>query len=240
MNISILDSYEAISQKAASLILKQLRQNKKLLLCAATGDSPTRTYAVLKDEFDQQPDLFSELSIIKLDEWGGIPMTDPGTCESYLQQHVIRPLHVAHSRYISFDSQPPDVQEECERKQKALDQYGPIDICILGIGQNGHIALNEPSDSLEPHIHQADLSDTTLQHGMVKSMIKKPSFGLTLGMADIFRSKMILLLISGAGKKGITRSFLSRKLTTRLPASLLHLHSNVECLVDKAAYGDQK
>ena len=122
-----------------------------------------------------------------------------------------------------------------KRIQKEYDHFGSIDVCILGLGINGHVALNEPSDFLEPRAHMAKLSELTLQHLMIQEMSKRPSFGLTLGMADILQSKMIILLISGATKKRITGKFLSGKLTTSLPASFLWLHSNIECLVDKDA-----
>jgi galactosamine-6-phosphate isomerase len=235
MNISILESYEKISQQAASMIINQLERNKKILICAATGGSPTGTYRLMIEAYNKQPELFSEVSIIKLDEWGGIPMADPGTCEFYLQHNLIKPLGVPESRYISFNSLTTDPHLECKRIQKKYDLYGPIDVCILGLGVNGHVALNEPSDLLEPRAHVANLSEITLQHSMVQAMSRKPSFGLTLGMADILQSKMIILLITGASKKKITRRFLSGKLTTSLPASFLWLHPNVECLLDRDA-----
>jgi galactosamine-6-phosphate isomerase len=231
MKIKILDSYELLSQEAADLVVKQLEENSKILLCAATGSSPTGTYEKLIQEHQRRPHLFANLSIIKLDEWGGIPMHDPGTCESYLQQYLIRPLNISASQYISFQSQPTDPELECKLKQQELEKKGRIDICIVGIGVNGHIALNEPADSLEPLIHVASLSETTLQHPMIKVMKTQPSYGLTLGMRDILQSKLIILLISGSSKQSITQSFLEGKITTRLPASFLWLHPNTVALI---------
>ncbi len=227
----MLDSYEQLSQEAAAIVVDRLEENSKLLLCAATGSSPTGTYELLVQEYKHRPQLFTDMSIIKLDEWGGIPMDDPGTCESYLQHYLIQPIQINASRYISFKSQPLDPGLECKLKQKELDLRGPIDICIVGIGVNGHIALNEPADFLEPQIHVASLAETTLKHPMVKAMITRPSYGLTLGMRDILESKMVILLISGISKQSITRSFLEGKVTTYLPASFLWLHPNVVSLI---------
>jgi galactosamine-6-phosphate isomerase len=235
MHIRKLDSYDAISRQAADLVIGGLEQNRKLLFCAATGSSPTGTYKLLSEENQRRPDLFNEFSVIKLDEWGGIPLSDPGTCETYLLKHLIGPLRIPASRYISFNSHPGDPLKECRKIQEELDRRGSIDICILGIGVNGHIALNEPADELDPHTHRAELSGTTLQHTMVSGMGKKPGYGLTLGMADILKSRMIILIIYGSQKKEITRLFLGGKLTTRLPASLLWVHPRVECLVDQEA-----
>lgn len=235
MEIIVSDNYDKLSQRANAIIVEEISNKKNALLCAATGDSPTKTYELLANEYHHQPELFSQLNIIKLDEWGNIPMDNPNTCESYLQQHLIKPLQIPDSRYISFLSNPIDPQLECTRIQNKLSKHGTIDLCILGLGMNGHIALNEPAEFLKANCYVAELSDKTLQHPMAARMHRKPTFGLTLGMADILQSKKIILLIHGGHKKTITKEFLSRRITTSLPASLLLLHQNTICLVDREA-----
>lgn len=236
MEIRRFDSYKTLSREAASLVLNKIKHKNNSFLCAATGNSPTGTYSFLKQSFDQQPELFSSLRIIKLDEWGGVPMNDPGTCESYLQIHLTGPLKIERDRYISFNSNPENTVEECFRIQEKLNEYGPIDICILGLGMNGHLALNEPGELLDAHVHVAKLSESSLTHTMINDMKMKPSYGLTLGMADILQSAFVLIIISGAKKKRITADFLNGKISTKLPASFLWLHPNVVCLIDKEAY----
>ena len=120
MNIVRTDSYESLSREAASLIIKELQKKKNALLCAATGNSPEGTYALLSERYKKEPDLFSFLRVIKLDEWGGIPMDNPGTCESFLQKHLIGPLEIDGRRYISFQSDPKDPEKECTRIENEL------------------------------------------------------------------------------------------------------------------------
>ncbi|HEX7412331.1 MAG TPA: galactosamine-6-phosphate isomerase [Bacteroidales bacterium] len=235
MEIEILATYKEISQRARDIIIQEIKKNKKLLLCAATGGSPTKTYELLGIEYEKQPGLFSHLQIIKLDEWGGIPMNHLATCESYLQTHLIQALQLSASRYISFNSNPPDPILECEKIQEKLNKAGPIDLCILGLGMNGHLALNEPADFLHPHCHIAELSAMSLEHSMISEMQIKPTYGLTLGMADILHSKMIIILINGHQKRSIVSEFLSKKITSSVPASFLWLHPNVICLIEKDA-----
>ncbi|MDR0348507.1 MAG: galactosamine-6-phosphate isomerase [Tannerella sp.] len=237
MNIEICNTYEEISCKAKQIVTNDLMRNQTLLLCAATGGSPTRMYEMFIKEYTVKPDVFSQMRVIKLDEWGGIPMQHAGTCESYLQRHVIQPMRITEERYISFQSQTNDPLEECWRIQQELDQKGPIDVCVLGLGMNGHVALNEPADFLQPECHVADLSFQSLQHPMISSGGEKPTYGLTLGIANIMLAKRIIMLINGAHKQEITRQFLTKKITTQLPASLLWLHPNVDCLIDKEAAG---
>jgi galactosamine-6-phosphate isomerase len=240
MDIEISDSYSDISQKAKSIIVEQIREKPDLLLCAATGSSPAQTYQLLEGEFHMHPEWFSKLRIVKLDEWCGIPKGDRGTCEFYLQTHLIRPLKISSDRYFGFDSDPADPYQECKRIEGRLHLEGPVDLCVLGLGMNGHLALNEPSEflSLEPHV--VKLANTTRDHLMIREMIKKPSLGLTLGMGDILNSKMILILIHGEQKKEIIKQFLSKKVTSFLPASFLWLHNNVTCLIDNKGYFKSK
>lgn len=235
MKIDIFDSYEELSKKAKDLIIKEIEKKKDLLLCTATGGSPTETYDLLGQEYLAQPELFAQLRILKLDEWGGIPMNHPATCESYLQAHLIQPLFISGSRYNGFYSNPDDPMQECIRIQEKLDMEGPIDLCILGLGMNGHLAFNEPADFLHPNCHIAELSETSLEHPMASEMQIKPTYGLTLGMADILLSRMILILINGQQKKTMVSKFLSKKITSSVPASFLWLHPNVICLIEKNA-----
>ena len=94
MRIEICQSYEALSLKAKEIVTSELGQHKALTLCAATGGSPTRMYELLVEEAGRQPELFSQFTVLKLDEWGGIPMDHPGTCESYLRNYFVGPLQI--------------------------------------------------------------------------------------------------------------------------------------------------
>ncbi|HXO78215.1 MAG TPA: galactosamine-6-phosphate isomerase, partial [Puia sp.] len=201
--------------------------------CAATGNTPGKTYELLAREYDCRPQLFSDMRVLKLDEWGGLPMTDPGTCEFYLQTRLLAPLQIPSQRYISFNSHASDPEFECRKIEEQVAKAGGIDCCVLGLGVNGHIGFNEPGGFLKTDCHIAELSKTTLKHSMVDVMSQQPTYGLTLGMANIFQARQVLLLVSGSSKKEIIREFLTKKVTPALPASFLWLHSNVICLLDK-------
>lgn len=232
MNIHYYKDHESMSEEAASLVIAEINAKNDLLLCAATGHSPTGLYKNLVTGFQEQKDSFNQLRILKLDEWGDVSGENPFSCEYYLQEHLLKPMGIPASRYISFQANPSNPIEECTRIKAELDQKGPIDICILGIGSNGHIGLNEPAAFLEPHCHLAELSKSTLSHPMIKQLEEKPSYGMTLGIKDIMDSKKIILLISGKSKVEVTAELLSGKISTSLPASLLWLHGNVECLIE--------
>jgi len=96
MNIQYFEDKEQLAVNAANIVVGEIRKKPNLLLCAATGNTPRTTYQnivkLLKTE------EASNLKVLKLDEWGGIPMSQEGTCEHYLQQHLVKPLHISKVR----------------------------------------------------------------------------------------------------------------------------------------------
>ena len=232
MKIQYCVDYNEMSQLSCDSIVSDLRKQPRQLICLSTGNSPTGTYERLTNLFKDHPKLFNELIITKLDEWGGIDSMEPSSCESYMQEKILQPLVIPQNRYISFKSNPVSPQKECDRIQIEIQQKGPIDICILGLGQNGHIGFNEPANSLTAHCHVAELTADSLNHQMINALNIKPTYGLTLGMADILQSKKIILLLTGSKKKEVIKKLLSKRISTNLPASFLWLHNQVECYID--------
>ena len=230
--------YQALSRYAAALIHDEVRRRPHLLLCTAAGSTPTRTYVLLTEKKPTEPRLFDELRILKLDEWGGLAMDHRATCESYLQSRLIRPLRIAEERYIGFRTDCDDPQAECERVRKVLSKHLPIDLCILGLGANGHLGLNEPAESMRPFAHVATLAESSLRHPMLASAGGRVTYGLTLGMAEIMQSQKVLLLVSGAHKRQQLRRLLKPEISSHFPASFLWLHPDVTLLYDRdSAYG---
>jgi galactosamine-6-phosphate isomerase len=234
MKVTYFDSYETMSRQAGELIAAEIAGQKNLLLCAATGRSPEGAYMELVRHSKEGDIDVSRIRIIKLDEWGGVPHNHPVSCENYLRHHLLDPLGIPGKNYISFASDPPDLQEECNRIRLELESQGHIDLCILGLGTNGHLGLNEPGPSLEPYCHIARLSQETLQHQMIASLKQKPVYGLTLGMMELLSSKKIILLITGQKKGEVIERLLTKKISSDLPASLLWLHQDVQCMIDSS------
>lgn len=228
----VFADHESLSHHAAGWVAARLRARPDALLCLASGGTPTRTYELLAD----QPRILRRARLLKLDEWGGLATNDPATCESYFRRLLLARLGRA-ARLHGFRSQPADPQAECQKVRAWLAASGPIDVCILGLGVNGHLGFNEPATALPPFAHVAKLSAASLNHGMLSSARHRPSYGLTLGMADLLAAREILLLVSGRHKRAALRRLLAGAVTPRLPASFLWLHPRVTLLCDTAALG---
>lgn len=237
MQYEIHREYEEMSRRAADVIVEEVRRKPDLLLCAATGATPTRTYELLGERARDERQLFARVRVIKLDEWGGLAPEDPATCETYLRRHLVGPLSVSGDRYFAFRSNAEERHEECRRVEKLLDAAGRIDLCVLGLGMNGHLGFNEPGESLTPRVHVSELSETSMTHPMLREAKGRVTCGLTLGIGDVLRSRRVLLLVNGAHKREAMRRLGERRITTAFPASFLWVHGNVTCLCDKAAAG---
>jgi galactosamine-6-phosphate isomerase len=227
MLITRCNTLVELNELASETIIHELQKSPKSLVCAATGNSPTGVYKKLvekKGRFDT-----SGIRFIKLDEWYGLGINDEGSCEKYLHEHLFNPLGISHNKYIAFDGKAANAEKELQNVDTYLDENGPIDLCILGIGKNGHIAFNEPSDTLQPRAHMSPLSSTSLTHTMIKGTGEPIKFGMTLGMTDILQSKKIILLVNGTHKNAIMQKLMEQQISTQLPASFLWLHANVQC-----------
>ncbi|HET7251995.1 MAG TPA: 6-phosphogluconolactonase [Gemmatimonadales bacterium] len=233
MNVVTCESYERLSAQAAAIVVAQLERRHGLVLCAATGNSPIGLYGELARRAAVDRELFRSLKIIALDEWGGLGEADPGSAAGYLRERVLTPLAISPDRFIAFDASV-EPAEACHRMRTALERVGPIDLAVLGLGRNGHVGFNEPGPALIPYCHVAPLSEETRAHAMTRAMREPPRHGLTLGMQEILAARRILLLVTGEGKQQTVARLLTEEVTTTLPASLLWLHGNVDCLIDRA------
>lgn len=231
MRFTVLPDREALDREAAALIWEAAEAGPAPLICLASGDTPTGTYALLTEA----PERLAGTRFIQLDEWAGVGPDDPASCAAYLQRTLLGPLAVPPERRIDIRGDAPDAAAECRRVATALEQAGPIDLCILGLGLNGHLALNEPAESFDPVCHVATLAEQSRGHPMVAAAATPVRQGLTLGLGDILRARRILLMVSGAAKRTPLARLAAGRVTPTLPASFLRLHGDAVCLCDRDA-----
>lgn len=154
-----------------------------------------------------------------------------------MEEYILQPLRISADRYLGFRT-GADPAEEAQRFHRQLSAWGPIDLCILGLGLNGHLGLNEPAPVLSVHTHVATLAPSSQQHHMVQDLAEKPKAGITLGMGDILHSREVLLLVNGEHKRAAMQELRKPQVSTQFPASLLWLHPNAWCGADRAAMGE--
>ena len=237
LEIRLVRDYGDMSGRAAKHVLEALRRRPDLLLGAVTGDSPRETYRRLARARARTPRPFARLRVLAMDEWTGLPRGHEATCEAFVRKEIVGPLQVARSRWQSWRSDAPDPAAEARRVSRWLQREGPLDLCLLGLGLNGHLLMNEPGPSFDPAPHASRLLPSTRRHSMVRSLKPRPRFGYTLGLGDILQSREIVLLVSGQHKAVPLRRMLTRRVTTGCPASFLWLHPRVTVYCDREAAG---
>ena len=238
MIVRILKDEDAVARAVATRVIKTLRANPATVLGLPTGRTPVRLYARLRDAFTAGRVDFSRATSFNLDEFVGLPSEHPASYRSFMERHLFGAINLRARRIHFLDGMAPDLDAECRRYEAAIRKAGGIDLQILGIGGNGHIGFNEPAAGLSADSHHARLlpgtrrSNADLFDGRVRDV---PREALSMGVGTILRSRAVILMATGTSKAEAIAAMVRGPVTTRVPASLLQLHGDVEVVLDAAA-----
>lgn len=230
------EDYTDMSVAAAEQMRQAVDRNPCAVVVLPTGHSPQLAYRIFRDGILRDGVDISRVTFVKLDEWLGLDETDAATCEVFLRRELLEPLGVAENQFLHFDSMAANPEAECRRFQAAYRALPRIDLVILGIGKNGHLGLNEPSEHLLAAAHTVSLTDETKTHEMLTRTDLPVTRGITMGMGELFRGEKILLLASGTGKAHLLEALTDARITTQIPVTFLKLHPNCICLADRTAF----
>lgn len=236
MRILTVKDYDKLSEVAATIIEKAVRQKPNCVLGLATGETPIALYELLsKKRLD-----FSKVKTVNLDEYYPLSPDNEQSYRTFMNKHLFDKINIDISNTYVPDGLASDAQTFCRQYDELIDSLGGIDVQLLGIGINGHIGFNEPADELYPYTHLTTLCEDTVRANsrFFESEDDVPTSAITMGMATIFKAKRIILLASGKQKADAVKLLLSEKITTSCPATLLHLHPDVTLICDSAAYGE--
>jgi galactosamine-6-phosphate isomerase len=236
MEIIINNTYEKMCIQVADDLVSLMQSEASPLFCPASGDTPSGIYKELSNRFTDKKLEVSNWSFIGLDEWAGMDGSDDGSCREYLDRQLFQPLKVAENKIFFFNGKASDLQEECIQAEKFIKSNGAIHVCLLGLGMNGHIGMNEPGTSGKSLSHIASIDASTQQVG--QKYFKSPkdlSKGLTLGIGSIIASRHIFLVVSGKQKSAIVKEIIQGDISENIPATLLREHSGLRIYLDQAA-----
>ncbi|MFC4618764.1 glucosamine-6-phosphate deaminase [Camelliibacillus cellulosilyticus] len=222
--------YEEMSRVAAQFLIKQMALDRRVNIGLATGNTPTTMYRYLVQylEFGYRID---HVHFYNIDEYCGVSGTEPGTCMRYLRDHFYDRVDM-NSDHIHWLN-----ESNWSLIDKEIETNGGMDLVILGIGENGHIAYNEPGTPFHSTTHMMDLTEASKrQHADEFGGIDAvPNQGVTLGIKSIMHARSVLLMASGSKKAEILQSSLKGPVTEGVPASILQLHPHLTIIADQAA-----
>ncbi len=237
MQIDICDDYQTLSHQAAQLIAQCVRQKPDAVLCLAGGDTPRGTYSALVELAKAGQVDFSHARFVGLDEWVGLPASYPGSCAAFMYESLFSPLALRAEQIIFFDAVSCDLPAECARVDAFLQQQGPLDFALLGMGMNGHLGMNEPGCDSAASCCLTELAQTTLTVGQKYFSGSPPLLkqGITVGMAPLLAAKQVVLIVSGPRKAATLAAVIHGPISNALPASLLRQHPQAQLFADRAA-----
>lgn len=229
MKINIVKSKKDVGKAAAEAILDLLK-SQHANIGLATGNSPIECYDTLVQYFSKHQ-LPKCWHFFNIDEYDYVPIDLEGTCNAYLQGRFYGPLNIPENQIHRLYA------ETFPSFEQNLHKAGGLDLCMLGIGKNGHIAFNEPGTPFGSVTHRMELTEASKQqHGDEFGGVGNvPSHGLTIEMKTIMNSRRILLIANGSEKAEIIYKALTGPVTESVPASILQLHPDLTVILDEAA-----
>jgi len=234
----IASDYEDMSRRAAARILDLIRHRPTLTIALPTGETPRRMYHFLADGLNAYGPASSEIRFVNLDEFLGFPQHHPCSFARELRGHLFDRLKHRPTRIRLLDGGADDPAAECEEHEHWIQKQGGLDLAVLGIGANGHIAFNEPGTSFDRRTHVSRLADSTIAEVERTCRAQPvPTHALTMGIRTIVDAKQILLLASGRSKATVLRDALLGDVCPAMPASALQGHSRLAIIADESASG---
>lgn len=229
MRIIKVKDYEEMSKKTAEIIASQVILNPKSVLGLATGSSPIGTYEHLARLNKNGTVDFSQVTTINLDEYYGLEPTHDQSYRYFMNEHLFKKININMANTNVPDGKAKDIEAECRRYDDLIEKSGGIDLQLLGIGHNGHIGFNEPSDEFVPGTHCVSLTESTINANsrFFKSKDEVPRKAITMGIRAIMQARRVLLIASGDDKKEIMKKALFGPITPKVPASILQLHKDL-------------
>ncbi|HJT17179.1 MAG TPA: glucosamine-6-phosphate deaminase [Thermoanaerobaculia bacterium] len=236
MNWETLRDDDALSDRAASILLDAITSDPKLVLGLPTGQTPVGMYKRVVKECKRSYRCFRDVVAFNLDEYVGIPRDHPGSYFTFMQQHLFSHVDIDPKNALIPNGRAPDLKVECERYERLLKNAGGLGLTFLGLGSNGHIAFNEPGTPFDSRTHGVALTAATRRANAAFFLDQPvPTHAITMGIATILESRAIVLLASGARKRDAIARLRSGEISPDFPASALWNHADVRVLVDDAA-----
>ena len=237
MRLMITESYEELSKAAAEEFAKVIKEKPNAVLGLATGGSPVGMYKELIAKCKNNELDFSKCTSINLDEYIGLNPEHEQSYRNFMNTNLFNHINIDKAKTFVPNGLAENLEEECKNYDKKIEELGGIDVQLLGIGNNGHIAFNEPGEELSAGTHIISLTESTIEANarFFDSIDEVPRKALTMGLGGIMKAKKIILIASGEGKAEAIKGLFSGKITTDNPATMLQMHRDVVVIIDEAA-----
>ncbi len=242
MRVIVARDYADASRKTANIISAQVILKPDSVLGLATGSSPMGAYRQLI-EWNKNGDLdFSQVRTVNLDEYVGLGADDAQSYVRFMRENLFDHINIPRKNTHLPNGLNRDAAGECARYDALIHSLGGVDLQLLGIGHNGHIGFNEPSDVFVKGTNCVDLTQNTIDANARffddKSQVPRQAY--TMGMLEIMQAKRVVMIVTGASKAHILKEAFCGPITPNVPASIMQLHPDFTLVADEAALAEMR
>ena len=239
MKVNVYPDYKSLSRATADLISTYIKKKPGSLICLASGHSPLGVFNCMVEDAKAGKLNLDRCTFVSLDEWIGIPALQKGSCREMMNKDLFGPLAIKEHQIVFFDGMAKDLKEQVDKVNNAIEANNGLDIMLVGVGMNGHIAMNEPGTSFDSVAHVSTLAEETKTVGQKYfDTATQLSQGITLGLKHFRDAKLPILMANGEKKAPIVRKILSSSPSESLPASVVQLIDHGIVMLDEAADSD--
>lgn len=237
MEVVVLPDADERAALASGAVVHLLQRNASAVLGLATGSSPLPVYDALAVRCAAGEVSFARARAFTLDEYVGLPAGHPQSYREVIGRELVSRVDLDPAAVFSPDGSAEDLPAACATYEAALSEAGGVDLQLLGIGSDGHLAFNEPGSSLASRTRVKTLTQQTRADNarFFGDLEQVPHHVVTQGLGTILQARHLLLLAEGAGKASAVAAAVEGPVSASCPASVLQLHPHVTVLLDPAA-----
>ena len=236
MQARVCPNYESMSATAAAMVAEKVREKPDAALLLPTGTTPLGMYRRLAGLHAEGELSFARATFFNLDEYVGLAPDHPASYHAYMSENFYGRIDADPNRVHVPNGSAPDPEAECARYEAAIREAGRVDLCVLGIGRNGHIGFNEPAAPFASRTRVVRLAESTRRlNAATFEGNRTPERAITVGMATISEAREVLLLASGTDKARAVAAAIEGEVSEDVPASILRRHPGATFLLDHDA-----
>ncbi|NOY42341.1 MAG: glucosamine-6-phosphate deaminase [Planctomycetes bacterium] len=242
MEVVIKSDYEEMCRAAAHVVADILNTKPDAVLGLATGSTPLGVYKELVRLHQEEGIDFSQVTTFNLDEYVGLSINDSQSYHHFMHENFFKHVNIPVQNIYIPSGTTRNYQAFCQWYEHRIEECGGIDVQILGIGTDGHIAFNEPTSSLSSRTRLKTLEKQTINDNarFFENRDDVPIYAITMGVGTILEAKQIVLLASGKSKATVVAASVEGPVTSMITASALQMHPSTLFFVDEEAGSELK
>ena len=242
MKILVFEKEEHLDAYVGEYICHFIRNHSQPVIGFATGSTPLGVYRYFIDNYQAQKVSFRQVKAFNLDEYVGLTPSHPRSFASAMKNELFSHIDILPENINALDGSKENMIQECQRYESLIDA-NPIDIQILGIGMDGHIAYNEPGSPLDGACHVVDLHQESIESSLdygFDHIEDVPTQGVTQGIGTIMKAKQLIMMAKGEKKADLVKRMIYGEVTSDFPSSIIQRHPNVIVCLDRSAASQLK